>query len=256
MLRNTESSIRSIVALVVLSAALATPAQDAPSPAATRRQHHVVRDTNQNVYFELTEIVTTSEARNEKVVVLRDHGTGFGVRFIRLSEHETKKVTMRAEETNGGSFVSVQFIPPAGMSTRETADEAEKNATVEESDERSMTFATNTVRRTALASQWRHEATSRLWRTELRSSLAPPFLESLERLRELAFRSDSPLGAFGSLLHPLYHGNSLKPGAGKLLIEPASPDCRFDADMGYACSEAQVKRINDAEAAGKPLTDY
>lgn len=223
----------------------------------TRREHFVVRDSNNNVYFEITQIFTMTDVRKEGVVVVWDHGTGQGLRFRNVSDYENKQATITAEEINGGSFVRIEFdLPFTGRTVTEVIQESRTNPKVLETYNTPLTYVTNTVRRTTLESQWRDDFTARAWRSELRTSLAPAFLESIERLRDLALSTHPVFNAPGSVLKNLYFGHAEVSEHGKLIVETAPPDCRFDADMGHECTDAQLKRVADAEKGGKPLTVY
>lgn len=219
----------------------------------TWRRHFVVRDSTNNVFFELTEIATVAPKRQEVIIVAWDHGIGRGIRFKSLWDREEAVSSYSAEELSGGSFFRVEFnLPSEGAVVQ-----MQQNMELWQNEDAQLTLVTNGVRRTILESQWRDEFNARAWRTQLRSSLAPSFLESLERLRNGALRQISVLGGFHDmLLQFLYYGNVNEPGPAALTVDSAPPDCRFDAEMGHACSEAQLKRVQDAFKAGKRLATY
>lgn len=238
----------------VASAAAASTELDSTA----RREHFVVRDGKKNLFFELTELVAMNDTQLDTVLLVWDHGTGLGVRFEARSDYEKKQAVVTAEELHGGSFLRVEFpLPHSGKTIREAIVEGRDNPKLDEAYDGSLTFVTNSVRITTLESQWRDEATARAWRTQLRSSLSPSFLETLERLRELVLGTHPAFNSAATVARRLYHADSGEWGrTSKLVMETAAPDCRFDAEMGYECSEEQLRRIRVAMEAGKPLIAY
>lgn len=222
------------------------------------RHHFVLEDAKKNVLYEGTEITSLRDAQDENVVVLWDRGAGRGLRFQRSSDYEKNLSVYSVEELAGGSFFRFEMEPaPFTGRTRDAVlKEARENPKLMEVPDPSLTLVTNTIRRTVLESQWNEEANARQWRTELRSSLSPSLLESLERLRGGALHTSALMGYTAVLLDFLYHGPVAGEGSATLTQTSVPPDCRFDADMGHPCDEAQAKRVKEAAQAGQVLLAY
>lgn len=243
------------------------PQRDAPpAPRSTKRpavmswrRHFVVRDPQKNVVYEVTDMFTFDRTRYYGALLIRDTATRQRMRITHESDYEKKQTTYTAEEMNVSSFVRLEFgMSHSGSTPDEALKEFHTNFDLQKTYDGAITYVTNTVRRTALESQWRDEYAARAWRTELRMSLAPSFLEFIDRLRELVLGPHSELTTAEILFRSLYHGTSDEwaGSGGTLVVEQAPPDCQFDADMGYECSEAQRKRIRERTKAGKPVTMY
>lgn len=246
----------------------ATPAQSATpnivrsveAPLKERRHHFVARDHAGNVYFEGTEIVNMSGTVFENNVLLRDHSLGRGVHFRSFSDYESKEVIYSLTEAAGGSFLRVEFSLPYNAKTFSgVSKEARENPAAYEVAEAHVTFVTNSVRRTILESALTDRAVTWSLRSELRASLSPGLLETLERLREGMLGSSAVSGFHHILLTHLYWGMPPPEGQAStdaLEVVPAPPDCRYDADMGKPCNERQLRKIAEAAKEGKILAAY
>jgi hypothetical protein len=104
--------------------------------------------------------------------------------------------------------------------------------------------------------EWKDHGKAREWRTQIRESLDPVFLESLERLRAV-FRADPRLQAFHDvLLEYVFHGGHCDDGAARIVVEPAPPDCEFDAAAGFPCREKQKERVAKAAKESRLIEVY
>lgn len=255
---------------LLIAAALPVLGDDPPPPRRTAaidksnwhrektwRHHFVIEDAKKNVLYEGTEITTLHDADDENVVVLWDRDAGRGLRFRDRTDYEKNSTVVSVEELSGGSFLRLEMEPTlfTGRTRDAVLKEARENPKLLEVPDSPLTLVTNTIRRTALESQWNDEANARQWRTELRSSLSPSLLESLERLRGGALQTSALKAYHGLLLLFLYHG-PVGDDRATLTQTSAPPDCRFDADMGYPCDEAQAKRVRKAAEAGELLLAY
>lgn len=221
------------------------------------RRHFVARDKLNNIYFEVTDIHTISDVRQENVVVVWDRGIGRGVRFRRVAEFAEKLTSAAVEEMAGGSFFRLELaLPFAGKTFPEIHEELQRNPKLFEVTDAPITLVTNTVRLTVFESRWRDAYTARAWRTELRSSLSPAFVESLERLRGGMLRAPTLAGFEATLLRFLYYGDDVGAMVAAVQLLPAPPDCRFDADMGHPCTDAQQKSVAEAAKNGQALAAY
>jgi hypothetical protein len=193
------------------------------------------------------------------VVLVWDQGTAAGLRFSSVNNFEKNHVSNSVEEIQGGSFFRIEFNMPLAAKTREEAmKEARAVMPALELDDAQLTFVTNSVRRTTYESGWRDENAARAWRTELRSSLSPTLVESLERLRNGFIQQYDALSLFReNLLSFIYWGGAEpRTGVAATHVIAAPPNCRFDSDMGVPCSERQERRVAKAIEEGKNLVSY
>jgi hypothetical protein len=218
------------------------------------RRHFVLKTSRQDILYYGTEIIFLSHARSESTLLLWDQGAGRGLKLHNVTDFEAQETTYRVEETEGNAFLSMSF--PLGFAARtlqETLKQGRENPLLYETIDPPTTFATNSYRRTALESQWRDAANLRMWRSEIRLSMAATLLEQLERLRDGAIAAP-PLDGYAEIvLKPIFYGSI---DAESLTEETAPADCRFDAEMDHPCSDAQRQRVKEAEKAGQVLRNY
>jgi hypothetical protein len=111
------------------------------------------------------------------------------------------------------------------------------------------------TRVSGIESHWRDPATARDWRVRIRQMITPLFLEQLEIADSSGLFSEPILSSLHDILMQfvLYRTSCDSPA--NLHVAPAIPDCGFDKDFGFACSEDQLKRA-EAAASEKKAKRY
>jgi hypothetical protein len=89
-------------------------------------------------------------------------------------------------------------------------------------------------------------------RSMLRAAASSAFLERLERLRPLL--GTKPLSSMcaGMFRWFVYEESC----ASDSIVRPLQPDCAYDAEFGFPCSEQQKQRVRAAEDEGRKLQRY
>jgi hypothetical protein len=230
------------------------PAEKRPAGSKTFRRHFVASDKQGNIYYQATEIAAFSNTTDSTTLLVWDTGAARGLHFVRMSDFAKKLVTYRIEEPDGRAYISLEFPTQFVSTTREaTLKEARENPVLYDTVDTPLTIATNSYRRTATESQWKDVVESRKWRSEARSSMSSTLLESLERLRGGMLSAPTVELFHSLLLRYIFHGsNEVAP----LTVTTAPPDCAFDAELDHPCSEAQLRRVKEAEKDGKLLELY
>ncbi|HEX7151639.1 MAG TPA: hypothetical protein VF618_09145 [Thermoanaerobaculia bacterium] len=142
---------------------------------------------------------------------------------------------------------TVQF-PYKSATMRETLDEARKNPIDDSRLE--ITLELNGVFATAKEAEW-VSGTQRDALSSLRRAASGQFMERIERLRPVLGRGELALFCVSLFRFVLYQQAC---GGVSAPFEPAAPDCAFDAEFDFPCSDQQKQKIATAKAAGTDVT--
>jgi hypothetical protein len=89
-------------------------------------------------------------------------------------------------------------------------------------------------------------------RSRLRGAASSAFLERLERLRPLVAARPLSSMCMGMLRWFVYEESC----SADSIVRPLKPDCAYDAEFGFPCSEQQKQRVRKAEDGGRELRRY
>lgn len=229
-------------------------AQPAAVPSTARhevRQHFTVTSPSGIDDAVLTRIQNLTEADDKTVVLIR---TAAGGHFIATHEwnYETQVSYSELRDERGGDFLRVSVTYPYATKTRSaTLELAKKNPKLVSSDIPFEITAPGNSRLSGIESHWRDPITAREWRTRIRQMVSQSFLEELEIIDSSGMFSDPMLSSLHQFLlqFVLYRTSCDSPSA--LRVAAAVPDCGFDKEFGFGCSDDQLTR---AKAAGEGKT--
>jgi len=238
-----------VIALLALCIAPFAAAQEAPAPATARhevRQHFSVTSPSGIDDFLLTRIQSLTEADDKTVVLIR---TATGGHFVATHEWNYEKQVSYSEirDQRSGDFLRVSVTYPYATRTRSsTLELAKKNPKLVSADIPFEITAPGNSRLSGIESHWRDPATAREWRTRARQMASPSFLEDLEIIDSSGLFSDPMMSSLHQfLLQFVLYRTSCDSAAG-IQVAPAVPDCSFDKEFGFACSDDQAGRAKAA----------
>jgi hypothetical protein len=242
----TVSRCTLILAVVCAPFLVAQQAAAPPSARHEVRQHFIVTSPSGVDDFLLTRIQDLTEVDDKTVVLIR---TVAGAHFIAIHEwnYETQVSYSEIRDEPSGHFLRVSVTYPYATRTRSsTLDLAKKNPKLVSSDIPFEITAPGNTRLSGIESHWRDPATAREWRTRIRQMVSPSFLEDLEIIDSSGLFSDPMMSSLHQFLlqFVLYRTSCDSPSA--LKVDPAVPDCSFDKEFGYGCSEDQLSRAKAA----------
>jgi hypothetical protein len=213
---------------------VAVLAQD--SPARTIRRHTSVRGADQETLFLITEIMHVDPERTESTVLIEDQT--LHERFIYRMAYDLgrKRALIEFSDDSGKKFVRRTYDVVGAATPMITFEAASFSAKITEAD------LQQPKSRRALTAQ-------------IRETLDPHFLESLELMRFGGLRSSNAASPFYDTLgNVIFHGECAAPENAHEAEEP--PDCGFDKAFGFACSDAQLENIAQAKRDGTTLKAY
>jgi hypothetical protein len=217
------------------------------------RQHFVAKTVNGQSLYVATDITQLTKDHDLNIIaLLTDRDTV--LIFTRDRNYSGQDVTYEIRDSKRKAFVKLTFAFPYAARTRdETIAEAK---TVKTTGSKKFTIETSGIVISMDETDWRDPDKAREWRSEIRESLDPIFLESLERLRG-AFNVDPRLRLFHDLvLGYVFHGRECDEESDGTLVLPVTADCDFDRRAGFRCSEKQIERVKKALADKEQLLAY
>jgi hypothetical protein len=236
--------------------AFAAVAQDLP--AKTWRRHTSVRDSEQQVLFVITEIVHVDPRHSETTVLIEDDT--LHERFIYHRDFDLKKKRSLAEfgDDGGKKFIRRTYdvdLPVSENTIPTMLNEWHENPKILDLVAPVLTFEAPSFSVKITETELKDAKRKRAFVAQLRETLEPHFLESLELMRYGGLRVSNAAGPFfNDLGGDLFHGDCPQPQDAHEVEEP--PDCGFDKAFGFPCSDAQVEKIAAAKRDGKPLRAY
>jgi hypothetical protein len=254
-------ALTSYIAVMMLGSARLLAADGASTPKidkpAERREHFQVSTKAGDLLYHGTVITRISEKLDEKIVLVRDEGF-MDLIFRQTSDYETQTDMQRVSDVAGRAFVQHSWRNHLTATTR-------TDALAEVRENEALLMAPVIVNIETNGGKWEDmEANAddivaqRRLRHEQRITMSQSLLEALERMRGTFFAT-RPGQTFLTLLvrHLLYEGDrEMHRESSAVVVSNAAPHCDFDKAFGFACTDAQLKRIARAEKDGKLLTSY
>ncbi|MEA2570738.1 MAG: hypothetical protein QOI24_2739 [Acidobacteriota bacterium] len=204
-------------------------------PQRTLRRHTSVRDADQQTLFLITEIMHVDPERTENTVLIEDETQH--ERFIYRSGFDPvkKRSLIEFSEDSGKQFIrrvyDVDFATPV------------------------MTFEAPSFSLRVTGADLKQPKSRRALTSQIRETLEPHFLESLELMRFGGLRTSNAASSFYDTLGTvLFHGECAPPENAHEVEEP--PDCGFDKAFGFPCSDAQLETIARSKRDGRTLRAY
>ncbi|HEY0158879.1 MAG TPA: hypothetical protein VGF28_16465 [Thermoanaerobaculia bacterium] len=223
-------------------------------PTANFRRHFELRDAKGALVYEYTLITSISEAGSSAVVLLRDPGHG-DVLLENVTTVEPHVSTHRISDVKRRTFVEASMVGPFTSKTlSETFKEAHAHPELFNTAT-PITIATRGGEWRITDTELQDEQGVRRLRHEIRPTVDVYLLEAIERMRGTFFRVAEG-SAYSWLLGQLLLYGPIDEMDLEIPVVEQAPACDFDKSFGYACSEAQLKRIREAATAGKELIGY
>jgi hypothetical protein len=221
----------------------------------TRHHFEVFDEEQDNVVYDVTEIIKSSEQSSESNVLVRDAGLGeFVIQRIRSFKEQT--ITYRINDVKNRTFIEASAKMPFAAKTRQETLQEGRQTNLGDLPA-IVTIETNGGRWDSVESEWEDRAALRQFRHRLRQSVDSFLLEAIERMRGTPLTS--VVDTFYSLIGQLViYG----PPGGDAAVPPfvkvreVDPDCAFDAHFGFPCSAKQLERVTKAAKTGKTLPQY
>jgi len=218
------------------------------------RRHFAVRETDTREAFPATEIVQLTKDHDTNVVAIQGDRATL-LLLTRERDYRRQDASYEIRDPRRKAFVRLSFELPFAARTRDETI-AEARTRPQASKPLALTIETSGIVLSMSEGEWKDRAKSREWKTQIRESLDPAFLESLERMRGV-FRADPRLSAFNdSLLVYVLHGGRCGDDSEHYSIESIAPDCEFDAGAGFPCREEQRERVTRAAKENRVIDTY
>jgi hypothetical protein len=248
-----------LITSLLLAAALAVANADdrraAPPPGAITKTEHEVRQhfhvTSVGAIDEytVTRIGRLSELRDEEIILIQTKA-GDRFAFTRDARYDNQRSIYELRDIDRKEFIRLELKKPFDAKTRSsTIEEARKNPKLLDVD---LPFEITTTGNGSVSGFLSHKGdveTVREWRITIRRMLSSSFIDAMELMQTSGLLSIPLLnGADKFLADFVLYRTECTP---RLTVEtmPALADCRFDAKMGYPCSDKQDERA--ARAAAK-----
>lgn len=215
------------------------------------RRHLAVHGQNPVDDFEITEIQRLSEPDDITVVLIR---TSDGDELIAKHEWNYEKQISYREirDLRSDEFLRVTTTYSYSTRTRTaTLQQARKSPQSIAQDAPFEITGPGNSRLSGIYSHWGDPVTAREWRTRIRQMISPAFLEKLERVDSTGLFSEPILSALHELVMQYLLYRTSCDSTANLRVDAAVPDCGFDKNFGYPCSEDQEKRAAAAIKAKK-----
>ncbi|HEX9986234.1 MAG TPA: hypothetical protein VGF69_23440 [Thermoanaerobaculia bacterium] len=214
------------------------------------RQHFTIEYPPAKLAYRITKITEMPVESLTRELYLVEDGNGDRLLLTHVYDLAEQTVVYEVLDLETKEVVrATTHYPYKSATLRDTLDEARKAAPIP-NEQLDVTLELNGVLSTAKQSEWASGA-ARDARSSLRRAASSRFLERLERLRPISgSRGELTLFCFSLLQLVLYEKECADSGGP---LQPAAPDCSFDAEFPYPCSDQQKQKIATAKAAGKEL---
>lgn len=216
------------------------------------RRHWEVAVKSGTVLYRFTTILKLTEAKSERVVLLRDEGHGDFVIMHRWS-FEDQTVVYRLSTLDDRAFLQRSYTMPLSAKNRTRTMEEARATTILTQDGVPVILKVETN-----GGQWEgHEddlkdkVALRRLRHELRSTMNGSVLETLERMRGTFFAAEPGTLLYDNVGMLVLYDAGAATTAVDVEIEEVQPSCDFDDSFGFPCSDAQTARIAKAAKEGK-----
>jgi hypothetical protein len=199
--------------------------------------------------YTVTQIQLLSE-KNDKTVLLILASSGD--RLIATRERSFEKQTSYSEirDERSGEFLRVSLTFSYPTRTRSsTLELAHKNPQLQASELPFEITGPGNSKLSGIEAHWRDPGTARGWRTRIRQMVSSTFLEELEIVDSSGLFSEPILFGLHEVLMQFILYRTSCDSTVALRVDPAIPDCGFDKDFGFPCSEQEQKRAAAAMEA-------
>jgi hypothetical protein len=201
-----------------------------------RRRHYRITSASPEspVLYNVTEIVSANaRSPGRRLYLLQDSN---GDRLVLTETVDPRRDEMTREIRDLGTNEYVRStVPHAGKAALDPGEESAR-----------LRVELNGV----VVLTTRKEASSREWRetrSKLRRAAGPAFLERLERMRGIPASAAILSGFCEQLLRFVLYNEEC---TAKWVVAPARPDCDFDAQFRYPCSDARKKAVKGMTRSG------
>jgi hypothetical protein len=247
--------IFSLLLAAALAAANAEDPRAVPPPGAITKTEHEVRQhfrvTSIGAIDEytVTRIGRLSELRDEEIILIQTK-SGDRFAFTRDARYDNQRSIYELRDIDRKEFIRLELKKPFDAKTRSaTIEEARKNPKLLDVD---LPFEITTTGNGSVTGFLSHKAdvdTVREWRITIRRMLSGSFIDSMELMQTSGLLSIPLLNGADKILADFVLYRTECPARLTVETMPALADCRFDAKMGYPCSDKQDERA--ARAAVK-----
>jgi hypothetical protein len=260
-IRVSAHRLRSLFVLVCLVSAATATAQEIAGrtwPPNGFRRHTALRAADGTALYLITDIIRPEAEVSEHTILIEDQT--LHERFIYRSRTDLPKHLAMCEisDVAGKKFVrrSYPFVVPSAATTLPgVIADLHANPKLYETVEAVLTFETPSFSEKVTDRALKDAKTRQTLISNIRESLDPHFLESLELMRYRGFGASHAAWAIKATVDEfLFHGEYV--GAEKAHETEEAPDCGFDKAFGFACSEAQLEKIEKARSEGRRLGAY
>lgn len=252
-----RTDVRTLVLSLAMAIATASPLPAGTTEAGTNefRRHFEVRH-HEELLYQATVIVRSSDTADEMIVLVRDVGFGDVIlhhKWIYKDQQAVKRIT----DVPGKVYIQAAYaVPVAGKTRQEILAQARQSPELKFIPA-AVTIETNGGKWEGLENDWDELFRLRALRHQIRQSLDPYLLEAIERMRGTLFTSIDAQVFRDLVAHFVtYDAIAEAASAPAVTMRETAADCEFDAAFGFACSARQKARIEAAISKGKPLTRY
>lgn len=251
-------TLLAIAVLVALAAPSHAADKVAPSPKPQElRRHWVAVRSDATKLYEVVEVKKLSEAVDHDTYAVRDW-RGDPWIIERVMDYERHTVTHEVRDPKTGLFVRLSYkLVAEGKTKTEFLLYFHDHDTAGPNDDVVIAVETPRSSATGLESEWKNREKSDDWRSELRAPLPTGFVDAIERMRDTLAPLDLGMQSLTAIAANVTFGATCDatPAAYAKRID-LDPDCAFDKDMGFACSDKQLQRVLKAAREGRKLIMY
>ncbi|MBV9495334.1 MAG: hypothetical protein JOZ54_13890 [Acidobacteria bacterium] len=237
-----------------MAAASVLASPDSAGPVALR-QHFVLEAPAPATRFALTALSTRTEHALATTLLVYDAVRGDRLVMTSHFDPTSRAFVTEIADVKGRTFLRGSYtIPEGARSQAETAADLEQHPELFDAVDPIVTIETASFTHSDRYSTLRTEKDTAEWCSTLRETVAPHFLEAIERLRFGFFGNVESGGAmfYNGAGQWLLHG-SCDEQPQTLVRVAAPPDCAFDKSFGRPCTDAQLAIVAQAATDGVPL---